>query len=94
MASKNQDIQVRLFGSLLKQPGKSRDPKTLVELKKPLPLAEVIKNLDIPLSRVQLVMVNHRAVSPDFLIHPGDRVSLFPREYAFFADWKAFRFSL
>jgi len=94
MASKNQDIQVRLFGSLLKQHGKSGDLKTRIELKKPSPLIEIIKNLDIPLSRVQLVMVNHRAVSPDFLIHPGDRVSLFPREYAFFADWKAFRFSL
>ncbi len=93
MAGKNQDIQVRLFGSLLKQPGKLSDPKTLVELKKPSPLSEVIKNLDIPLSRVQLVMVNHRAVLPDFLIHPGDRVALFPREYAFFADWNAFRFS-
>ncbi len=93
MASKNQNIQVRLFGSLLKQPGKSCYPKTLVELKKPSPLSEVIKNLDIPQDRIQLVMVNHRAVSADFLIHPGDRVAFFPREYAFFADWNAFRFS-
>jgi hypothetical protein len=36
-------------------------------------------------------MVNHKAVSPDHLIHPGDRIALFPKEYAIFADWKNFR---
>ncbi len=36
-------------------------------------------------------MVNHRAVPKDTVIFPGDRVALFPREYAIFVDWKAFR---
>jgi hypothetical protein len=31
-------------------------------------------------SKVQLAMVNHRAVPKDSVINPGDRISLFPRE--------------
>jgi hypothetical protein len=38
-----------------------------------------------------MALVNHRAVPKTTLIRPGDRLSLFPREYPIFADWKDFR---
>jgi molybdopterin converting factor small subunit len=54
-------------------------------------LKELLDRLEIAPDRVQLAMVNHRAVFLDHLIHPGDRIALFPREYTIFADWKNFR---
>jgi len=42
---------------------------------------------NIPAKEVGLAMVNHRSVPKGSLIHPGDRLSLFPREYPIFADW-------
>jgi len=32
-------------------------------------------------------MVNHSAVPKNSIIHPGDRLALFPKEYVVFADW-------
>jgi molybdopterin converting factor small subunit len=57
----------------------------------PLPLPELLKRLPVQAERVQLVMVNHKAVSFDYVVCPDDRVALFPREYMIFADWKNFR---
>lgn len=79
--------QILLFGSLGKDHGGVRVHPLLT----PTPFPELLRTLQIPFQRVQLVMVNHRAVPHDHVIHPGDRVSLFPREYAIFADWKNFR---
>jgi molybdopterin converting factor small subunit len=56
-----------------------------------LPLDPEPFSLRIPFNKVQVVMVNYRAVAKHSTIHPGDRVSLFPREYPVFADWKDFR---
>jgi hypothetical protein len=36
--------------------------------------------------------LNNRAVPKNSTIHPGDRLSLFPREYPIFVDWKDHRF--
>ena len=76
------------FGSLGRERG---EPCSPCELKGPTPLRELLQHLKIQPGRVQLVMVNHRAVRPDHVIQPGDRVALFPREYAIFADWKNLR---
>ena len=68
------------------------DIPILFGLNAPTPMIDILERFEIPLDRVQLAMVNHRAVSKDSVIHPGDRLSLFPREYMVFADWKDLRF--
>ncbi len=84
--------EVIWYGSLRSEAGGNGGSAACLELEKPVPLGEVLQRLAIRPERVQLVMVNHRAVSPDHLVHPGDRIALFPREYAIFADWKNLRF--
>ena len=83
--------EVFLYGSLRKGPEESVTSPVLDNLDEPLSVGELIHRLRIQPDHVQMVMVNHRAVSPDHVIQPGDRVSLFPREYAIFADWKNLR---
>jgi molybdopterin converting factor small subunit len=83
--------QVCLFGSLRNVSGGLCDLSLQMDLNAPTPLPEVLKSLNIPFNMVKVVMVNYRAVSKDSTIQPGDRVSLFPREYLVFADWKDFR---
>jgi hypothetical protein len=83
--------KVYLFGSLRIE-GKEKDTHPIpYALQAPMPLIEFLDCLGIASDRVQMVMVNHRAVSRDQAIHPGDRIALFPKEYAIFADWKNFR---
>ena len=81
--------EVFYFGSLSRNRGNAHSP---CDLQGPTPLQELLNRLQIPTGQVQLVMVNHRAVSPDHMIQPGDRVALFPKEYPIFADWKNLRF--
>jgi molybdopterin converting factor small subunit len=69
-----------------------RDPVMEYPLNGSLTVRELLNRFPNSEERVQLVMVNHRAVPPDHIIHPGDRVALFPREYLIFADWKNLRF--
>jgi molybdopterin converting factor small subunit len=85
------ETQVLLFGSLRQLHDKKKRQRLSVDLTAPSPLGGVLDLLRIPREVVQLVMVNHRAVPFDHLINPGDRVSLFPKEYVIFADWKDFR---
>jgi molybdopterin converting factor small subunit len=80
-----------LFGSLNGESGGTHAPRIQCNLEQPIPLPDLLGRLQIRPDRVQLIMVNHRAVSPNHLIAPGDRVALFPREYAIFADWKNMR---
>ncbi len=82
---------VFLFGSLSGDRAGPRSPQIQYSLNDPIPLRDLLDLLQIHPDRVQLVMVNHGAVAPDHVIQPGDRVALFPREYAIFADWKNLR---
>ena len=82
---------VFLFGSLNAGGSGTHSPRIQCGLRKPTPLPDLLERLRIQPSRVQLVMINHRAAPPDQVIQPGDRVALFPREYAIFADWKNLR---
>jgi hypothetical protein len=82
---------VYLFGSFQKGGGDPDDPPIQLDLNAPTALAAVIKTINIPYEMVQLAMVNYRAVPKDSAIHPGDRLSLFPKEYPIFADWKDLR---
>jgi molybdopterin converting factor small subunit len=86
------DIEVHLFGSLKKTLVDSNNPLIQLRLKDPTPLRHVLESIEIASDSVQLVMVNHKAVPKDTLIYPGDRLALFPKEYAVFADWRDFRF--
>ena len=92
MPRANPTTHVYLFGSLLNGLADRSSHPIQLELKAPSPLSEVLDLLPIPPAKLQVAMVNHRSVSRDHMVHPGDRVALFPKEYAFFADWKDFRF--
>ena len=80
--------RIFLYGSL--RPDIAQESMMEYPLENPLPLTDLLKRLPVPAERVQLVMVNHRAVPFDHVVYPGDRVALFPREYMIFADWKNF----
>jgi len=85
------DIQIHLYGSLRNMRKKDDEFVIQTVLESEALLADILKELKIPLDMVQLVMVNHKAVHMDSTINPGDRIALFPREYPVFADWKDFR---
>lgn len=86
-------IEIFYLGSLAKKAGVARGQSGHLELKAPKPLREVLKLVPLEPAQVQMAMVNHRAVTPDHLIRPGDRLALFPKEYPLFADWTDFRSS-
>jgi len=81
-----------LFGSLKKGMADAAEDSIRFELEDPTPLLEVLQILEIPVNRVQLAMVNHSAVPKNSIIHPGDRLALFPKEYVVFADWHDLKF--
>jgi hypothetical protein len=81
------EVHVFLFGSLAKG-NKGGEPHPMqLAFRAPKPLPEVLNVLRIEPQDVSLAMVNYRSVPKDCLIHPGDRLSLFPLEYPIFADW-------
>ncbi len=57
----------------------------------PLSLSDLLSDLGIPIEKVQLVMLNNKAVHLDVTIRPGDRLALFPEGYPFFVDWHDYR---
>ena len=85
--------EVHLFGSLRKSMEDIHDIPVRLDMDASTSINNILKNLKIDPNRVQLAMVNYKAVSKASSIHPGDRLSLFPREYPIFADWKDLRFS-
>jgi len=89
---KTSEIQINLFGSLRKIMADLHDFPIRLGLEGTTPLADILRRLEIPSEMVQLVMVNYKAVPKDSTIFPGDRLSLFPKEYPIFVDWKDFRF--
>lgn len=84
--------QLIVFGSLRKKMGALDDDPIPVNLNGPTPLLEILREQHIHVDKVQLAMVNHRAVSKYSTINPGDRLALFPKEYIVFADWYDLRF--
>jgi sulfur carrier protein ThiS len=83
--------EVYLFGSLAIDQGGIYIDRIQSDIQDDTQLEDFLNHLKIPRGKVQLVMVNHKAVPPNHLIHPGDRVALFPREYPIYPDWKDFR---
>jgi len=92
MSTTTPTARISLFGSLLSDSSIPSHQPIQLELEAPTPVFEVLNLLPIASDKVQLVMLNPRAVNRDHVIHPGDRVSLFPKEYPSFPDWKDFRF--
>jgi len=88
----NPTTNVLLFGSLARFNQGKRDEALELALQTPIGIPGVLDLLTIPAQEVSLAMVNHRSVPKDSVIHPGDRLSLFPREYPIFADWFDHRF--
>jgi hypothetical protein len=88
----NSVTHVLLFGSLSRFLRGTRDEALELDLPGPTGIPELLELLKIPVRDVCLAMVNHRSVPKDFMVHPGDRLSLFPREYPIFADWIDHRF--
>jgi hypothetical protein len=84
--------RVYLFGSLRKRLANHCGSRLELDLVDPTSLSEVLRRLEIPMHMVQIAVVNFRSVSKDSVVHPGDRLSLFPREYVVFGDWKNLRF--
>ena len=84
--------QLVLFGSLKKKMADVDSDSIRFELEDPTPLLEVLQIHKIPVNMVQLAIVNHRAVPKNSIIHPGDRLALFPKEYVVFADWHDLKF--
>ncbi len=85
-------IELVLFGSLKKKMADADDDSIRLEFENPTPLLEVLQINKIPVTMVQLAMVNHNVVSKNSIIHPGDRLALFPKEYVVFADWHNLKF--
>jgi len=81
--------KVVLYGSL--RPDRAREEEIDFIQEKSLRVEDLLAQMRVPAEGVQLMMVNHRAVPPDYVVNPGDRVALFPREYMIFADWKNYR---
>lgn len=88
----NPVTNVLLFGSLSRFNRGKRDQTLEFDLQVPTGIPDLLDLLKIPTKDVSLAMVNHRSVPRDSMIHPGDRLSLFPKEYPIFADWLDHRF--
>ena len=84
-------IDVHFFGSLAIAQGGKPTYRLQLAIQGPVALMDFLNYIQIPFDKVQLVMVNHRAVLGDYMIHPADRVALFPKEYPIYPDWKEFR---
>mgnify|MGYP001811647548 CR=1 FL=1 len=88
----SQTIEIICYGSLREARSRSAlPPDNHFPLSEATTLAAVIDRLEIPRGSIQLVMLNHRAVSRETLIKPGDRLALFPKEYPIFIDWNDYR---
>jgi hypothetical protein len=86
-------VKVFLFGSLVNRKGGGDSPLQIKAIS-PSTVIEILKLLGFKLEEVSLAMVNHKSVPADWPVQPGDRLSLFPREYPIFADWRDHRLNV
>ncbi len=81
-----QPTEIFLYGRF-PETSEGRSKTRNIKLADSVSLGEFLSRAGIPVTSVQLVMVNHKAVGKDAMIRPGDRVSIFGQEYPVFADW-------
>ena len=84
-------VEIHLFGSLRHDPERDGMASYQLHLENPVTLSDLIKDTVALADRVQMAMINHKAVPLDTPVGPGDRVALFPKEYPLFVDWRGFR---
>ena len=84
-------VRIIFYGSLRKQPGTGSDGCIELDLKKESSISDLLQRIQISPDQVQMCMRNHKAVDLEADVHPGDRIGLFPREYAIFVDWLEYR---
>ena len=84
-------VEIHLFGSLRNDPQRDGMASFQLNLENPVILSDLIKDVVAFTGRVQMAMINHKAVTLDAQVGPGDRVALFPKEYPLFVDWRGFR---
>lgn len=81
-------VQIFLFGSLR---AISEGPSACSPCGDSQTVEQLVERMGLPQESVQLIMVNHKAATRQERVKAGDRVALFPKEYAVFVDWKDFR---
>lgn len=86
------DVTIILYGSLRQSMPPEAGSGLTIAADEPLPLQRLLEAAGVPIDRVQLAMVNHRAVDITKMVSGGDRVAIFPKEYPIFVDWSAYRF--
>ncbi|MHC4758373.1 MAG: MoaD/ThiS family protein [Planctomycetota bacterium] len=67
-------VEVKLFATFRQ----GRFDKKEMEFSKAVPLADLLKDLNIPLEQVGVLLVNGRNTSPEYLLASEDVVSIFP----------------
>jgi len=88
----SETVQVILYGSLRDNRMNSLNPSNIMlAVTEATPLKNVIRQLDIPYDKVQMPVLNHRAVSKDTVVNPGDRLAWFSVEYPVYPDWNDYR---
>jgi hypothetical protein len=85
-----QEVIIQLFGSLRRYQ-REHSSTIVFPCSEPLSLAKLLLAISAERDKVQVVFANGRPVRDDYLVMPGDRISVFPKEYPIFADWKDFR---
>ncbi len=88
----SQSIEIIFYGSLRdRRAGVNATADDLFPLSEATSLAALIDRLEVEREAIQLAMLNHRAVSAEEMVRPGDRLALFPKEYPIFIDWNDYR---
>ena len=89
----SESVRIILYGSLCNARKTHPSPsQQLLQVTEATPLEDVIRQLNIQHDKVQLIMLNHRAVLKSTIVEPGDLLALFTSEYPIFADWNDFRY--
>lgn len=84
------EVLIQLFGSL-GRPERGGTSSIVIPCSNTLSLDQLLSVVAVERERVQVVFANGRPVNDEYMVRPGDRISIFPKEYPIFADWKDFR---
>jgi sulfur carrier protein ThiS len=76
-------IEVRLYASLRRyRPAGSDTGMVAVDVPDGISLGELLEELEINSGEIKLAAVNGSDSSPERVLYDGDRVELFPRDFA------------
>lgn len=76
-------VTVRLYAELNDYIPEPDRPQMAVELDGDTAVGHLIEQIGVPLSRVDLILLDGRSVHPDHPLTPGDRVAVYPVFEAF-----------